>query len=67
MFSFLPVQLIPVVQCRVISYFQDIHSDDNDDVDGDDDDDDVDERDDYKVISFGATSLLWSFGSVGAH
>ena len=43
------------MQCRVISYFQDIHNDDNDDVDGDDD---VDESDDYKVISFGATSLL---------
>ena len=52
------MQLIPVVQCRVISYFQDIHNDDNDDVDGNDDDNDVDERDDYKVISFGATSLL---------
>ena len=67
MFSNLPVQLIPVVRCRVISYFQDIHNDDNDDVDGDDDDNDVDGRDDYKVISFGAKSLLWSFGSVGAH
>ena len=58
MFSNLPVQLIPVVHCGVISYFKDIHNDDNDDVDGDDDDNDVDERDDYKVISFGATSLL---------